>query len=266
MDPEPKDLTDPQVLASLRRNMQGRSTPLFLDYDGTLTPIVSDPEQATLSEGMRRALEGLARQGTVALVSGRDLQALQRFVALDSVYYAGSHGFEIVGPGGIHKVNEEADSGRAALLTAADELDAALAGVEGATLERKRFALAVHYRNTPEAEVPRVTRAVEDAVARHPGLRYGAGKMVYELQPDVAWDKGRAVLWLLEALGLEGEDALPLYIGDDWTDEHAFEALRGRGAGIFVGEPGRATAAEYRLADVEQVQRFFEALLEGTQP
>ncbi|ABM61139.1 trehalose-phosphatase [Halorhodospira halophila] len=259
----PRDLFEPAVRDELYTRMEGRTTPLFLDYDGTLTPIVDNPADAQLDPAMRQALEALAARQTVALVSGRDLQALQRFVGLDSVYYAGSHGFEIVGPGGVHRCNEEAEAGLEALAAAAEALDTALAEVEGTLLERKRFALAVHYRNTPEDQVAAVRAAVDEVLERHPGLRCGPGKCVFELQPDVAWDKGRAVLWLLEALSLNNGDTLPIYIGDDWTDEHAFRALEGRGVGIFVGDLDRATAADYRVADVDAVRQFFEQMLKG---
>ncbi|MFP4129569.1 MAG: trehalose-phosphatase [Halorhodospira sp.] len=260
----PQHLFEPKALEALLARLERHTTPVFLDYDGTLAPIVDDPSQAHMAPAMRAALERLAARHTVAIVSGRDLGALQRFVGLDNVYYAGSHGFEILGPGGVHQANAEAEACAAALGAAAQELEAALAEVPGAALERKRYALAVHYRNTPEAAVPQVTAAVEAATGRHPELRYGAGKMVYELQPDVAWDKGRAVLWLLDALALNRSDVLPLYIGDDWTDEHAFRALEGRGVGIFVGEPGRATEADYRVAGLDEVRQFFELILEGT--
>ena len=96
-------------------------------------------------------------------------------------------------------------------------------------------------------------------------LRVTPGKMVYEIQPKIDWDKGRAVLYLLEALGLDGEDVLPLYVGDDNTDEHAFQALTGRGIGILVADPadpeaGRSTAADFVLDDTQEVQRFLDAL------
>ncbi len=259
----PQHLFEPRTLEALLARLEQHTTPLFLDYDGTLAPIVDDPEQARMAPAMRTALERLAARHTVAVVSGRDLAALQQFVGLDNVYYAGSHGFEIAGPGGVHEANAEAEACVEALGAAAQELAAGLADVPGAALERKRYALAVHYRNTPEAAVPRVTAAVEAVTSRHPALRYGAGKMVYELQPDVAWDKGRAVLWLLGALPLSRGDVLPLYIGDDWTDEHAFRALEGRGVGIFVGGPGRATEADYRVADIDEVRQFLELILEG---
>ena len=90
--------------------------------------------------------------------------------------------------------------------------------------------------------------------------------MDYEIQPKLDWDKGRAVLYLLEALGLDREDLVPVYLGDDITDEHAFQALEGRGIGIFVGDPGdpevgdRTTAAHFVLASVEDVERFLDAV------
>ncbi len=259
----PEDLSQPLVLEALQARLRGRRNPLFLDYDGTLTPIVDNPEEARLDPAMRAALEQLAADRPVALVSGRDLQTLQAFVGLESVYYAGSHGFEIVGPGGIHHRHEAAEAGLGSLETAARALDEALAYIPGTTLERKRFALAVHYRNVAPGAQADVATRVNEVVAQHPDLRRGIGKKVFELQPDVEWDKGRAVLWLLETLGLDGDDALPLYLGDDWTDEDAFRALQGRGAGIFVGELDRPTAAEYRLGGVHEVRAFFELLLQG---
>ncbi len=92
------------------------------------------------------------------------------------------------------------------------------------------------------------------------------GKIVYEIQPKLDWDKGKAVLYLLEALGLDREDIVALYLGDDVTDEHAFEALSGRGIGIFVGDAddpevaGRATAADFVLSSTQQVERFLDTL------
>lgn len=89
--------------------------------------------------------------------------------------------------------------------------------------------------------------------------------MVYELQPKLDWDKGKAVLYLLDALDLERDDVVPFYLGDDVTDEHAFEALAGRGIGVFVGaeDPevgGRTTAADFALHSTEEVERFLDTL------
>ena len=90
--------------------------------------------------------------------------------------------------------------------------------------------------------------------------------MVYEIQPKLDWDKGKAVLYLLDALDLDRDDVVPLYLGDDITDEDAFGALAGRGVGIFVGSAddpevgARDTAAAFVLDSTEEVQRFLDTL------
>jgi trehalose 6-phosphate phosphatase len=116
----------------------------------------------------------------------------------------------------------------------------------------------VHYRRVPEARAHDVHQAVLRAQARHPALRITSGKKVYELQPDVDWDKGRAVQWLIETLRLE--DALPVYIGDDVTDEDAFRALAGRGIGIAVQEAPHDTAAAWTLRDPDEVRALLAQL------
>jgi trehalose-phosphatase len=87
------------------------------------------------------------------------------------------------------------------------------------------------------------------------------GKKVYELLPDIDWDKGKAVLWLLENLGLDCANGRPIYVGDDRTDEDAFRALGQRGVGILVSEQPRPTAASYSLKDPAEVGRFLRELV-----
>ncbi len=111
--------------------------------------------------------------------------------------------------------------------------------------------------------VTKVTRALNEVVARHSELRTITGKKVFELQPNIDWNKGRAVLWLLETLGLEQPEVLPLYIGDDLTDEDAFRALRQRGVGIVVSELPRPTAARYALRSPGGVERFLREIVAG---
>jgi trehalose-phosphatase len=247
-------------VAEITARARGKRLAVFLDYDGTLTPIVDRPEDALMGEQMRATVARLATHRMVAVVSGRDLADVRNRVGLAGLVYAGSHGFDIAGPGGLEQVLPQAREAVPALDAAERSLLAALGGIGGALVERKRFTIAVHYRLVREAEVPAVERAVDAALARHPGLRKRHGKKVFELQPDVAWDKGAAVRWLLEALALDGPDVLPIYVGDDLTDEDAFRALAGRGIGVVVLDTPRATAAGYALREPTEVRVFLDAL------
>ncbi|ADE16233.1 beta-phosphoglucomutase family hydrolase [Nitrosococcus halophilus Nc 4] len=249
-----------EALSALQDNIAQREVVTFLDYDGTLTPIVSHPEKAILSGEMGQTLRMLAEQCTVAIISGRGLQDVRQRVAIDSLYYAGSHGFEIAGPGELEMEQEQAQAHLPALDEAEKALKKQLENIAGAQIERKRFSIAVHYRNVAEAQIGAIEKMVEQTLEQHPGLHKSHGKKVYELQPDVAWDKGRALLWLLDKLELNRPDVLPLYIGDDITDEDAFQVLEERGLGLVVGEEARDTYAEYRLKDSHQVREFLHAL------
>ena len=234
---------------------------VFLDYDGTLTPIVSHPEDAWLSESMRQTLGSLVARVPVAILSGRDLDDVRGRVLVDGIVYAGSHGFDIAGAGGLRR---ELGAAYLPVLDAAEtELREALDEIPDAQLERKHFSVAAHYRNVNEDDALKVAAAVDTVAARHRELRKINGKKVYELLPDIDWDKGKAVLWLLETLELERGSALPIFIGDDRTDEDAFSALEKRGVGILVSEQPQVTAARYCLTNPEEVERFLRALTEN---
>ncbi|PYJ47542.1 MAG: trehalose-phosphatase [Verrucomicrobia bacterium] len=234
-------------------------TAVFLDYDGTLTPIVLRPEEAILSSSMREVLRALAAKVPVAILSGRDLEDLRQRVSIEGIVYAGSHGFDIVGPRGLRK--QVAPEFLPILEDTEKELKQKLRDIAGAQLERKRFSIAAHFREVPDERTPQVEQAVSEVAARHRKLRKTAGKKVYELQPDVDWNKGKALLWLLEAMGLDPEEMFPIYIGDDLTDEDAFRAVERCGVGIVVNEKPRATAARYFLKDPVEVELFLREIL-----
>jgi alpha,alpha-trehalase len=237
---------------------RSRRVAVFLDYDGTLTAIVSQPENAWLSDSMRQALRELAVRARVAILSGRDLDDVRGRVNIDSIVYGGSHGFDIAGPRGLHM--QMATDFLRTLDVAEKELHEGLDGIPGARVERKRFSVAAHYRNVKENDVAAVERAFGAVAARHPELRRIDGKKVYELLPNIAWDKGKAAIWLLETLGLDRENVRPVYIGDDRTDEDAFRALQQSGIGILVSEQSQPSAASYSLKDPAEVERFLRAL------
>jgi trehalose 6-phosphate phosphatase len=250
----------PSALEHLQEIVRsGHQLAVFLDYDGTVTPIVSHPEDAWLSESMRQTLRSLAAYVPVAILSGRDLDDVRGRVLVDGIVYAGSHGFDIAGAGGLRR---ELGAAYLPVLDKAEtELRDALDEIPGAQLERKHFSVAAHYRNVNENDAFRVALAVDAVAAKHRQLRRMDGKKVYELLPDMEWNKGKAMLWLLETLGLQGHNALPIYIGDDRTDEDAFRALEKRGIGILVSEQPQVTAASYQLRGPEEVERFLGGLI-----
>lgn len=254
----------PNALAEwprLARAFEDGTPAVFLDYDGTLTPIVDRPEFARLPGPMRDTLQRLARAWPTTVVSGRARADVQRMVGLDGINYAGSHGFDIAGPGAGDGVRlDVAEEAVPAVAAAAREIRERTSGTPGVIVEDKTYSVAVHYRLVDEARVPEVERAVDEALENRPELRKTLRKMVFELRPAVDWDKGRAVLWLIDALGLGGPDVCPIYIGDDVTDEDAFRALGDRGAGIVVTELPRPTAARWSLQDVPEVRAFLERL------
>jgi trehalose 6-phosphate phosphatase len=257
--------------AELARLMAGKRPAVFLDYDGTLTPIVDRPEDAVISAGMREAVRALATRCPVCVVSGRDRAVVQELMGIDDLIVAGSHGFDIWTPQG-GAVEYQAATGFDGLLELVQtRLSQNVNTIEGTYIETKKASVAVHYRLVWEQDRHRVQELVEALVAEYSSeLKVMTGKMVYEIQPNVDWDKGKAVLHLLDALGLDGDDVMPLYLGDDVTDEDAFAALAGRGIGIFVGSAddpevaGRRTVASYALASMRDVQQFLDALARGS--
>ncbi len=234
----------------------GRRPVVFLDYDGTLTPIVDDPAKALLPAQTREAVRLLARRCTVAVVSGRDLDDVQAMVGVDGIAYAGSHGFDILRPDGMRE--QHGQDYLPALDRAEIALEAPLARIDGARLERKGFAIAVHFRQVAEGDVEAVERAVDTVAAGIAELRKTGGKKIFELRPDIDWDKGRALLRLLEVLDADREDVVPIYIGDDETDEDAFREVHDLGVGIVVGAEDRPTLAHYTLRDPDEARAFLE--------
>jgi trehalose-phosphatase len=245
----------------ISRYTSGKRIALFLDYDGTLTPIVESPDLAVLSDAMRGTVSELARCCTVAVVSGRDLRDVRELVGIGEIIYAGSHGFEIAGPKGRHVEYQQSMEILPTLDQAEQALHKLVEGISGTLVERKKFSISVHYRKVEESEIDKVEEAVDEVLSQYEGLRKSEGKKVFELQPDIDWDKGKAVIWLLETLGMSPAQVMPIYIGDDTTDEDAFQALEGRGIGIIVGGGSGPTAAQYQLQDTDDVQGFLQGLI-----
>tara|TARA_R110002020_G_scaffold254617_1_gene468337 strand:- start:18959 stop:19789 length:831 start_codon:yes stop_codon:yes gene_type:complete len=231
---------------------------LFLDYDGTLTPIVSDPEEAILSDEMKKLIKEIADYISVVIISGRDRENVSSKVGLPELIYAGSHGFDIKGPNDLEKQHEEGQNVLPDLDEAERNLTERLKGIGGVQVERKKYAIAVHYRNVEKSKTREVKDAVLEELKQQPNLKKGGGKKIRELKPDLDWNKGKALTWLKDTLGSERDHLFPVYIGDDITDEDAFEEIAEDGVGIIVGSHDQETRATYSLRNFSEVIRFLE--------
>ena len=248
---------------------------LCLDYDGTISELVSRPAMARPVEGVVAAIESMAPRReriAIAIVSGRPVAELRRMTRLGrEVMYAGVHGLEIAGrsreAGGdnVHGGDSVHDDVRVAedVALCIPELDRVRAWLAhnvprgaGFEVEDKRLALALHYRNAERAAAAALCAQFEELVrAGAPHLRARHNKMVVEALPAAA-SKGAA----LRALGREAGGAfVPIYFGDDRTDEDAFAELLSRGVGVLVGE-ARPSLARFRVDSPADVARVLIAL------
>jgi trehalose 6-phosphate phosphatase len=250
-----------QVWSNSIRRRLNRPWALFLDFDGTLTPIAPRPEQVLLDPSQRRLVSSLARWVPVTIISGRALLDLRSRVDLKGLTYAGNHGLEIVGPGFRYRMQGDVQWRRflkGVLRRLQDDLEM----IPGILLEDKKYTISVHYRLTRRDERKKAARLFAKRVKpfRDQGLvRVTYGKAVWEIRPTLEWDKGRAVQWILKQAPFRGR--WPLYIGDDETDQDAFRRIRKRGVGIAVGPPEKKGAADYTIQSPKEVRGFLEWLL-----
>ena len=243
----------------LRAARGSRMPALFLDYDGTLVPLRPVPGQARLTSGRREILRRLAERFPVAIVSGRSLDDLTSLVGLPDLLLAGNHGLEIL-LGGARWVHPEAARARPALETLLGNVRPALSAIPGILIEDKGLTLSVHYRLSPLGSGVKIGRLLRRHLAgQKKGLVLIKGKKVYEIRPPGVWNKGSAALRILRIAVPAG--SLPIYIGDDRTDEDAFRALAPIGLTARVGRR-RRTAAQFRLAGIGTVWSVLRGLLE----
>ena len=200
------------------------------------------------------------------MISGRDLADVRARVGLPAIWYAGSHGFELTAPDGSNHQNKSAAAAIPALDGAATEIRDRVSHIPGIRLEHKHFALAVHYRNVAPRQVGDIVAATHQ-VGQQQGLRVTTGRKVIELRPDIDWDKGSTLRWIMERSSDRGP-LLAIYIGDDLTDEDAFDAVRSDGIGIVVrhSEDGdRPTAARFALNNPSDVPVLLNRLASALQ-
>lgn len=232
---------------------------ICLDFDGTLTPIVSDPQAVELDPAVRDVLRRLAQQPvvTLSIVSGRALADLRSRVGVRGIAYAGNHGLEVL-RGGSQWVHPAVEEVRGALAAARDRIASELSPIPGAFLEDKGATLTIHYRTVPPAKRSAVQSIARRVAAEHHTLRWGSGKAVVQVRPDIQWDKGDAV----RLLASTEPGTLVLVAGDDRTDVDAFKAsqeLPVPSVTIGVGEATLPTDLDLRSpAEMVTALRFID--------
>lgn len=233
------------------------------DFDGTLTPIVGRPEDAILSEEMRKYISRLVDLCLVAIVTGRALNDIKEMVGIEGIYYVGNHGFEISGPE-IEWTKREAVQAKKVISDICASIEEKAGAIEGVLVENKGFTASVHYRLVKDEDVPKVKEIFRKATKPYElegEVRTSRGKKVLKIMPNLEWNKGKAISFLLESLELV-EKPFPIYLGDDVTDEDAFRVLKRRkGLGILVSSKEKLSEAKYRLDCVDEVKIFFEKLI-----
>jgi trehalose-phosphatase len=233
---------------------------IFLDYDGTLTPIVATPDLAVISDEMREVVRRLSQRRRVSIVSGRATDDVRSKVKIEGIFYAGSHGFEIDDPDGGVAINEEAKKVRSTVDEIYQKLAERVAHIKGALIENVKYTVSCHYRLVNEKDIPEFERIVNESLAEYPQLRKTRGKKVFELRPRIDWDKGKAVKWILNVLRFDPQKQIAVYIGDDTTDEDAFKILNDIGFGVLVSDPIRESSAKYTVKNVQDVKKVLEFL------
>lgn len=250
----------------LKKEIAGKYIMLFLDYDGTLAPIAGRPEDAHIPNKAKEALERLSRvrDCKLSVISGRGLEDIKKMVGIRDIAYSGNHGLEIEGPKIKFKHTIPARY-RGILRNIEARLKERLSSVEGVFVENKGFSLALHFRLAKEEAVSFIKDVFREATTAYllkNNIKVRPGKKVLEVRPPTEWDKGKIVLWLLarQEANLGDAKVLPIYVGDDLTDEDAFEALKKRGLTIFVGTP-RQSHARYYLEDTKEVLELLRRIL-----
>lgn len=242
--------------------LSGKHIFLFLDYDGTLTPITDLPESARLTNRMKKILNELITVEYVSLsvVSGRSLEQLKNFIGIPGLLYVGNHGFEIEGAG-IQHTHPGAVEAKEFMQEIVDILETAFKSIQGVFIENKTLTLSIHYRQVSEDKVDRMRMIFLKTI--HPFLNkaqvvFTEGKKVLEVRPALAWNKGTAVTWLYgrSLAANPSRHMLPVYIGDDRTDESALNAMKGCGLGVKVSENIPDSHARYFLRNPDEVYDF----------
>lgn len=244
-------------MGEIRKRVFNKDIFMFLDYDGTLTPIVGTPDKAVISDEMRSLIIKLKEIIPFAVISGRALKDVKDRVGIEDIIYAGNHGAEIW-DGRKAIISQGSEENRRLLEEVLEKLKKETSYIKGVLIEDKGITASLHFRNVNVRQVGDIFRIFERIAKEHEDdFRFIIGKKVFEIRPVNIWNKGDAVSWIIENMG---KHRFPVYIGDDTTDEDAYSILKNRGLSISIG--GSANA-DYYIQNQEEVKDFLTMLYEG---
>jgi len=249
----------------IKKELSNKFIFLFLDYDGTLTPIVETPNKALMPQEIRELLKKFLKSSdyALAIISGRSLNDIKNIVGLKKIIYVGNHGLEIDGP----KIKFESRVSsrlKSIIRRLYEDMKNKLTEIKGVLIEDKGLSISIHHRLVDRKDLPLLQSIFTEIInpyVKRDRIKIDSGKEVYEIKPSVKWDKGKVVLWLLarQQFVVREKPLLPIYIGDDATDEDAFKVLENKGLTIFVGKP-KPSYARYYLKNTKEVAEFLHKI------
>lgn len=235
-----------------------------MDFDGTLAEFKIDPSTVALSPSRQILLQTLDKRADLSagIISGRRIADLRDRVPSTSMFLAGLHGLEIEGPG-LHFAHKAVALAAPGISLLAKDLRRAVRPLAGVFVEDKTYSVVLHVRGASTADRLHATtrfNALAEPLLSEGTVRLQPGDQVLELLPNIDWAKGDAVRAIMRHVEADTRETIwPVYIGDDETDDDAFEEIGTKGLTIAVGK--RQAAAAFSVDDPAAVECFLRAIL-----
>ncbi|MBI4250021.1 trehalose-phosphatase [Candidatus Uhrbacteria bacterium] len=246
----------------IKKRFTGRKVAIMLDFDGTLSSIASTPQRARIHVGIKKVLKKLSQSPhTMYIVSGRSVADVKKKIGIANVTYVGNHGMEWE-MGGRRKTIPLPRTIKQAIGKAKQKLRIIQKKFPGILIEDKQLAVALHYRGIRKTDAKSFqtqTASLLGELTRDEHLKIGKGKKVFELLPNIAWNKGFFVRMMVktELKNMAQKDII--YIGDDQTDEDVFRILP-KALTIRVGK-NKKSAARYYVRSLQSVYQILTMLV-----
>ena len=241
----------------IKKELADKNIFLFLDYDGTLTPIVKKPELAKLDSQIKKLLREISGKCPTAIISGRPLNEIKKIIGIKNIIYSGNHGFEIEINGKKIIQNASRES-KKDICRIKEKLLKEIKKIDGAFLEDKGLTLSVHWRLVGKKYKFPLFAIIRDVIRNNSYIRLTKGKKVWEIRPNINWDKGKAVRFVMSEVRSPKSKVVPVFIGDDTTDEDVFKVLK-KGITIRIGK-SKKSKAKYYLKNQSEINRFLNLL------